>query len=171
MNINDCCATTVLEGCPGTCVTYSGNFLLTVENLKQTTIIKMSSKTFKLTSNVFYQVQFALVIFPHQRSILKQIMAMFAVMKTIVVWESVGHVQAVVLVATVHLFAWYQNQMPLHVAQVKYQQQTNDNKTASLTIFHVIRLQKDFSFFQVKTISKTKKIMSRNASQLVEETG
>ena len=146
MNINDCCATTVLEGCPGTCVTYSGNFLLTVENLKQTTI-KMSSKTFKLTSNVFYQVQFALVIFPHQRSILTQIMAMFAVMKNIVVWESVGHVQAVVLVATVHLFAWYQNQMPLHVAQVKYQQQTNDNKTASFNYFSRYTVTKRLFFF------------------------
>ena len=78
--------------------------------------MKMSSKTFALTSNVSYQFQAALMIFPHQSFILKQIMEMFAVMKNIVVWESVGHVQALVLVATVHPGAWYQHQMPLHVA-------------------------------------------------------
>ena len=76
----------------------------------------MSSKTFALMSNVSYWFQFALMIFPHQRSILKPIMEIFAVMKNIVVWGSVGHVQAVVLVATVHPGAWYQHQMPLHVA-------------------------------------------------------
>ena len=76
----------------------------------------MSSKTFALTSNVSYQFQVALMIFPHQSFILKQIMEIFAVMKTIVVWESVGHVQALVLVATVHPGAWYLHQMPLHVA-------------------------------------------------------
>ena len=76
----------------------------------------MPSKTFALTSNVSYQFQVALMIFPHQNFILKQIMEIFAVMKTIVVWESVGHVQAPVSVATGHPGAWYLHQMPLHVA-------------------------------------------------------
>ena len=76
----------------------------------------MPSKTFALTSNVSYQFQVALMIFPHQSFILKQIMEIFAVMKTIVVWESVGSVQALVLVATVYPGAWYLHQMPLHVA-------------------------------------------------------